>query len=116
MIFILKMFLYFSISLTILSIPIKNHQLFYHINLFAEPFTQMAYNKAAIGLKMSKKELVKLFTNSSLKTVDKVKTQYSASKRKNHFVDVHTDIHEKYTHEEKQLLKKILIQSSSDEN
>ena len=82
------------------------------IRPYSKTITQSGWSALSSG----KKILVKFFTNSSIKKTDKVRTQYSTHLRSENFyrpkkvpTEQKETFQESYTHEEEQLLKKVML-------
>lgn len=106
--FIIKFFIYFSISFTILSFPIGNKSIFFHLNQVAKPYTQKVFkmigSNVESGLQEGSVISKKLFSNS-LPTEDKIKSSLSSMSKK---IPIKKKMEGEYTVEEKQMLNKVL--------
>lgn len=98
----------FTVFYIILCIPVKEMTLFNYIHQYTHPYTKKILGQAkVIGQKGIDKSLdfgKQLFQNSTPETGDEVKRKDAASKRD----DNKNTFNEKYSEEEKALLKKIL--------
>jgi hypothetical protein len=106
----LKLFITFCFSFLLLSIPVQRKPLFYYLNQWAKPITNEVFSgsKEAIlkGVKSSKSFSHKLF-NNSVPEADKISIQSSSIDKKKALKKM--DHGEGYTAEEKDMLKKILL-------
>lgn len=110
----LKFLITFSISFLLLSIPVQKKPLFYYLNQWAEPITNEVFSgsKEVLleGVKKSKTFSQKLFNNTVPKE-DAISLQNSSVDKNKILDDIdHDHDHgEDYTAEERDMLKKILI-------
>ena len=106
--FIIKFLFYFSLSFIILSFPIENKNVFFHLNKVAKPYTQkifeMVGTKVETGIQKGSIFSKKLFSNT-LPAEDKIKSTLSSMSKK---VPIKKKMEGEYTNEEKSMLNKIL--------
>ena len=120
MFFLIKFFLYFSVSYLILCFPIKNSTLFSYTYRHSSPLTKKVYEKIIdkseklfkSGIKFSKD----LFNNSLPKHLDEINSSLSSIKKdkatkiehslkKESLHENYQDKHETYTEEDAKLLR-----------
>lgn len=112
--FIIKFFIYFSISFVILSIPVgEDKKIFNYCDDLAKPYTAQIFNsiRGAVsnGIKESKRVGKKMFNNTSEK-FDEVKSSISAGQKKP-IQEIDNDPKDSYTPEEREALLRILQQA-----
>jgi len=112
--FVIKFFIYFSLSFVILSVPVTgDKKLFNYCDEIAKPYTTQIFSaiRGAVsnGLKESKRVGSKMFNNTSEK-FDEVKSSISAG-QKNTIQELENNPKDSYTPEEREALLKILQQS-----
>lgn len=107
----LKFFITFCVSFVLLSIPVQNKPLFYYLNDWAKPITDEVFmgSKDVLldGVKKSKNFGQKLFNNTVPQ--DEISLQNSSIDKKEMIKKIEHDHGESYTEEEKDMLKKILL-------
>ncbi|MDC1173752.1 hypothetical protein OAT67_00020 [Bacteriovoracaceae bacterium] len=116
--FIIKFFIYFTLSFIILSFPVGNKPIFSHLNKVAKPYTTELFadlsEKAKDNLQAGKEIGQKMFS-TNIKKQDHIKTQYSSTQKaesKKIKRELKKEIHkDTYTPEEKELLQKIIEES-----
>lgn len=100
----------FCFSFLLLSIPVQRKPLFYYLNQWASPITKEVFSesKSVIlkGVKSSKAFSHKIF-NNTIPDSDKISIQSSSIDKKEALKNI--DHGEDYTAEEKDMLKKILL-------
>ena len=104
----LKFLFYFVLSFVILSVPIHQKAVFNHIHNFSGPYTLKVIKYIggfAKGLLSETKDFGEKLYNNSTPNTDKVIYKQSAAKP-----DV--TLHESYTDEEEEVLKKILREAN----
>ena len=116
MIFIGKLLIYFTMSFIVLSIPIADKKLYYHLDNSFSPFTSIAIKEGKRALISSKEIIIKTFTNSSSRRVDQVNNRFSAHKKNKSSLGIYKSVdiksnEESYTHEEEKLLEKVMLQA-----
>ena len=108
----LKFLITFCFSFLLLSIPVQKKPLFYYLNQWAKPITQEVFSGSREvlleGVKKSKNFSHKIF-NNTVPQSDEISLQNSSiDKGRKKALEV-IDHGEDYTAEEKNMLKKILI-------
>lgn len=111
--FIIKFFIYFALSFTILSLPIGNKNLFHYIDHLAAPYTKIIFKKIRYefnditgpGKDLKDKIFSKIEQHSDV-LVDNIPIIKAKS-----LIPNESEQLGKYTDEEKAILKKILSQS-----
>lgn len=107
----LKFLITFCFSFLLLSIPVQKKPLFYYLNSWAEPITNEVFSGSKDvlleGVKKSKSFGQKIF-NNTVPQKDEISLQNSSLDKKEALKVI--DHGEDYTAEEKDMLKKILIE------
>lgn len=107
----LKFAITFCVSFLLLSIPVQEKPLFYYLNNWAKPITDEVFtgSKDVLlkGVKKSKNFSQKLFNNTVPQ--DEISLQNSSIDKKEVLKNIEHDHGEHYTEEEKDMLKKILL-------
>lgn len=107
----LKFMITFCVSFLLLSIPVQEKPLFYYLNRWAKPITDEVFtgSKDVLlkGVKKSKNFSQKLFNNTVPQ--DEISLQNSSIDKKEVLKNIEHDHGEHYTEEEKDMLKKILL-------
>jgi hypothetical protein len=111
----LKFLITFCFSFLLLSIPVQRKPLFYYLNQWAQPITNEVFSGSKDvlleGVKKSKSFGQKIF-NNTVPQKDEISLQNSSiDKSKKQALDI-IDHGEDYTAEEKDMLKKILIEQN----
>ena len=108
----LKFVITFCFSFLLLSIPVQNKPLFYYLNQWAKPITNEVFSGSRDvllkGVKRSKNFSQQIF-NNTVPQKDEISLQNSSLDKGKHEALKHIDHGEDYTAEEKDMLKKILI-------
>jgi hypothetical protein len=122
MFFILKFVISFTISFVILSFPISNDRpLFYYVHKISSPYTQQIFGEMKHYVEQSGRQTLlfakQLFANADPGVAGRVRASAVAHGERDESLDHPTNISiqgqgevEEYTPEEKELLKKILMQ------
>lgn len=110
----LKFFITFCVSFLLLSIPVQKKPLFYYLNDWARPITEEVFagSKDVLlkGVKKSKNFSQKLFNNTTPES-DEISLSNSSIDKKEMLKSIEHDHGEHYTNEERDMLKKILIEN-----
>jgi hypothetical protein len=129
MFFAIRFSIYFFISFALLSIPINDKTLFTYLHKVTAPYTSQVYGgakeKIALGAREVKNAGKRFFTGAKPQE-DSIRSRYSSTQREKEVYrglkkkrkkvvtkkyTVESDDFEKYTAEERELLKRILEQS-----
>ncbi len=109
----LKFLITFCVSFLLLSIPVQKKPLFYYLNKWAKPITDEVFmgsrDVLIDGVKKSKNFSQKLF-NNTVPQQDEISLQNSSIDKKEMLKSIEHDHGEQYTAEERDMLKKILLQ------
>lgn len=105
--FVIRFVIYFTISFTILSIPVGRNNIFFHLQKVSSPYTQKLFTFIKNQTDESLKSGKKFFSNSSPEKSDQISSKLSSTKKKDSELEREL-AQESYTNEEKELLRKLL--------
>ena len=115
---LIRLCLYFIFSTLVLSIPIKNKPLFYSVQKYSMPITKSVLSRvhsiyteilSSGEVKKHYKKKVDKISSSLSSTIRRdFKNSPKIEQRKNFFITKEHEPHDKYDHDERILLEKIL--------
>ena len=113
-----KFILYFTLSYSVLCVPISHRPLFTHLHALTSPYTQQAMVYLKDASKKGWEQTKKLFSNSTPQVSDSVRTTFSGTRKVisreelNVTVDEDGRPQDSYTQEERDLLNKVLLKET----